>query len=99
VSGRNITVTGISNLTGDYWEAGYVHFNNERRLINRQTGTGNFKLNIQFRDTPLNQTVRVLPGCKLRRVLDCHQKFNNVLRYGGFSWVPLRNPHDGGGLD
>ncbi len=97
VSGRFVTITGLTNVGGgdDYWEAGYIRFGDERRLIVAQAANV-FKLNIEFRDSPLLQTVSVIPGCKLRRVTDCATKFNNVLRFGGFSYVPLKNPFDSG---
>lgn len=96
VSGRDITITGLTNaVTGDYWEAGYVEFGNERRLIVGQTANV-FKLNLEFKESPVGETVRVLPGCKLRRVTDCSTKFNNVKNFGGFSYVPLKNPFETG---
>lgn len=97
VSGRNVTITGLTNVGGgsDYWENGYVEFANERRLINLQTANV-FKLNIEFKNTPVGSTVRVLPGCKLRRIVDCDTKFSNVLSFGGFSWVPTKNPFESG---
>jgi len=96
-SGRDLTVTGLTNVGGgaDYWEAGYVKIGAERRLIVGQTANV-FKINIEFRANPVGKTVTVVPGCKLRRKIDCSTKFNNVKNFGGFSWVPLKNPFTSG---
>lgn len=38
--------------------------------------------------------VKIYPGCDHSR-LTCNSKFNNVLRYGGFDWIPNKNPMAG----
>lgn len=36
-------------------------------------------------------TITMYPGCDHSR-LTCHTKFSNVLNYGGFDWIPNKNP-------
>lgn len=93
VSGRNITTSGLTNVgvAADYWEAGFCQFGNEYRLIVSQTENV-FKLNIPFANTVNGETLRFLPGCKHRRVTDCQTKFGNAVNYGGFPFVPTKNP-------
>ena len=38
--------------------------------------------------------VFIYPGCDLSRAT-CDTVFGNILNYGGFSWIPSRNPFDG----
>lgn len=105
VSGRNVTLTGTlgnPNTPGtaldagsDYFEAGYIEFGNERRLIVGQTANV-MKLNIPFRSDVAGQTVRVLPGCKHRIGPDCNTKFGNAINFGGFPYVPEQNPFETG---
>ncbi len=39
-------------------------------------------------------SVRIYPGCDRSRAT-CESKFNNLDNYGGFDWIPMRNPFDG----
>lgn len=41
--------------------------------------------------------VSLYPGCDRTRQT-CNDKFNNLPRYGGFDWIPLRNPYDGSSI-
>lgn len=41
--------------------------------------------------------VRLFPGCDRRRVT-CNGKFDNLPNYGGFDWIPVRNPYDGSSI-
>ena len=36
----------------------------------------------------------IYPGCSRNRET-CHERFNNILNFGGWPWIPLRNPFDG----
>lgn len=42
-------------------------------------------------------SVIMYPGCDRRRGT-CNTKFNNLGNYGGFDWIPLRNPFDGSSI-
>lgn len=92
VAGRAITVTGATNVGGgsDYWVSGTIQRGEELRLVVSQAANV-LTLNAPFRVSPLSQTVRALPGCKLRRVEDCHTKFNNAINYGGTDHVSDKN--------
>ncbi len=41
--------------------------------------------------------VRLFPGCDRTRNT-CLNRFNNLNNYGGFDWIPLRNPFDGSSI-
>lgn len=41
--------------------------------------------------------VRMFPGCDRTRNT-CLGRFNNLNNYGGFDWIPLRNPFDGSSI-
>lgn len=89
---RDVTLDStFTNLTGDYWEAGFIELGNEFRLIVGQVNDV-MKLNLPFKASALNRTVRVVPGCKHRLQQDCITKFNNGDNYGGFPYVPTKNP-------
>lgn len=42
-------------------------------------------------------TARIFPGCN-RTKETCQSKFNNLPNYGGFPFIPLRNPFDGSSI-
>jgi hypothetical protein len=44
-----------------------------------------------FELTGAATAVTIYPGCDHSR-MTCHEKFNNVLSYGGFDWIPSKNP-------
>ena len=97
VSGNTITVPTASNIgvASDYWEAGFVEYNNDFRQIVEQAEDV-FTLLLPFNDSPLGQVVRILPGCKHRIVEDCQTKFSNEINHRGFTQVPTKNPHESG---
>jgi uncharacterized phage protein (TIGR02218 family) len=41
--------------------------------------------------------VTIYPGCD-RTTATCNSKFNNILNFGGFPWIPSRNPFDGSSI-
>lgn len=95
VNGRNITTSGLTNVSSsDYWEAGFVQFGVEYRLIVAQTDNV-FRLNLPFSADIVGETLTFLPGCKHRRS-DCATKFSNIENYGGYPFVPTKNPFETG---
>lgn len=93
VSNDVITVSGAAafNALADFFEAGYVEFNNDFRTIVEQSGD-DLTLIAPFLNSPLGQSVFVRAGCKHRGVTDCQDKFSNEDNYGGFLYVPSKNP-------
>ncbi len=94
VSGNVITVPGAAACGADFFAAGFVSFSGDYRLVVSQSGDA-LTLSTPFSISPLNQQVTVNAGCK-HRVVDCQTKFNNVANYGGFPFVPLKNPFESG---
>jgi len=37
------------------------------------------------------QSVTLYPGCS-HTIADCRDKFNNLVNFGGFPWIPSKNP-------
>jgi uncharacterized phage protein (TIGR02218 family) len=99
VSGALITVPGAGafNALPDFFEFGYVKFGTDFRPIIKQS-VDVLTLQLPFTLSPLGQSVIVNAGCKHRLVTDCQDKFANVENFGGFPFVPLRNPFGPGGI-
>lgn len=45
----------------------------------------------------VSDAVTIYPGCARNRET-CKNKFNNILNFGGWPWIPSRNPFDGRSL-
>jgi len=97
VSGISITVNGLSASKGSGWATGghiEVPGVSDQRLIIDQTGDV-LTLRLPFRVDVLDEVCNVFAGCA-HTVAICKSKFNNVLNYGGFPFVPLKNPFEVG---
>ena len=91
VAGNTITVTGADANGNGYYTGGFVESAGaaDRRLILDQTGTL-LTLLLPFSASPLGTNVTVFAGCD-HAVSTCKTKFNNVVNFGGFAWVPTKN--------
>ncbi len=56
-----------------------------------------FTLITQFDDEGPGTAISLYPGCDHRR-MTCKDKFNNLLNYGGFDWIPTKNPMGGSSI-
>jgi hypothetical protein len=61
----------------------------DRRLILSSSGDV-LTLLLPFTSSPLGSTVIVFAGCD-HTIATCKSKFNNVVNYGGFAFVPTKN--------
>lgn len=76
-----------------YFSLGFVEWGSVSRGIMRQLPDGWFELAEPFINLSTPQAVNVYPGCN-RTIDTCKNKFDNVENYGGFPWVPRKNPFD-----
>lgn len=91
---NDLTVVGLSPTYSDGWfDGGYVEVVGgfDYRLVLSHVGNV-LTLHTPFSTTP--STVNVFAGCA-HDIATCKLKFDNVVNYGGFAFVPTRNPHDG----
>lgn len=99
VSGSVITVDGAA-ASGLDFTGGFCTpvSTTDFRMILSQSGD-DLTLLLPFQASPLSQNVQVFAGCDRLAGGDCGQVFDNVINFGGFPFVPNRNPFRGGGLD
>jgi len=90
-SGNTITVTGADANGDGYYTGGWVESagSSDRRLILDQTGTV-LTILLPFASTQLGSDVTVFAGCD-HAISTCKSKFDNVINFGGFAWVPSKN--------
>ena len=91
VSADTITVDGLLASEGAGWaKGGTIEHGNDKRLVVDQSGDV-LMLQLPFRETPLGQSVDVYAGCA-HTIAVCESKFSNAINYGGFPYVPTKNP-------
>ncbi len=91
IVGSVLTITGLGGSFTDGWfNGGYVEVigNTDFRLVLDHVGD-DLTLLFPFAIDPT--IVNVFAGCD-HTIQTCKSKFNNVLNYGGFAFVPTKNP-------
>lgn len=97
VSGPVITLSNITEAAS-YFVGGYLEFENqagyiERRSISAQSATS-VTLTYQISGLAAGASVNLYPGCD-HTLTTCNAKFSNALNYGGFPYIPTKNPFGG----
>lgn len=96
--GRVLTVSGILGNFADGWFTGGVVRTvtyDDRRLILSHVGN-DLTLIMPFHDDLAGTLVDVRAGCDHDIEGDCATKFDNVIEYGGWAFVPTQNPFTSG---
>lgn len=90
-SANTITVTGADAHGDGYYTGGFVEADGgaDHRLILAQVGTL-LTLLLPFSDSVLGTSVNVFAGCA-HTIAVCKSKFDNVVNFGGFAYVPTKN--------
>lgn len=90
VDEATLTIPGLNAQADGYYTAGFVQFGTtDFRLILKHVGN-DVDLLLPFPSDVLNESVDVFAGCD-HTIAVCKSKFNNVVNYGGFAFVPLKN--------
>jgi hypothetical protein len=98
-SGNIVTVPSANLQADGYYTAGILRAPDDSlSYITNHVGTA---LTLQ-RITPvllatLPLAVKIYPGCNHAR-LTCKNKFNNLVNYGGFDWIPQKSPMGGSSI-
>jgi hypothetical protein len=94
-SGNLLAVGGLGAYAAGWFTGGYVEdiANSDFRTILDDDGAGNLTLLLPFATQP--STVNVFAGCA-HDIAVCKSKFDNVINFGGFAFVPRKNPFETG---
>lgn len=89
VSGNVITINGF---TGNSFTGGYIQnaAGDDFRSVLVQDDD-QFTLLLPFAENPTGTTVTAFQGCD-HSIQTCKDKFNNVENFGGFPYIPEKNP-------
>ena len=104
VSGLTITSPSFIiaiNPTFDatHFTGGFVDFEldgliTKRFITDHDNVAGTLTLNLTFSGIEIGSTVTAFPGCD-HTTATCAGKFNIIENYGGFPFIPTKNPMDG----
>lgn len=97
VSGNTLTINGLNAEVDNYYQAGFVELTGavrDFRLILLQVGNL-VTVTLPFGTNPLGELVRVYAGCAHTADV-CQAKFDNLINFGGFPFVPTKNPFQTG---
>ena len=91
-------VLSVASLGTKPWAGGFVEWQTddgiiERRFISSYSGL-NLTLSQPFFGLAVGDNVTVSPGCAHTQTM-CNDVYSNGANYGGFPFVPRKNPFDG----
>lgn len=103
--GVTVTMTDLSLFDDGYFTGGMIETldNNVLRYVLNHSGNvltlaRPFEhLQALFDAGPPPLAVNLYPGCA-KNLATCIDRFNNVLNYGGFPWIPNKNPMGGSSI-
>lgn len=89
---------GVASLATKPWRGGFVEWDSgggmlERRYINAVAGAS-LTLLQAFQGIEIGDAVTVVPACDGTRAT-CDGVYGNILNYGGYPFIPTKNPFDG----
>lgn len=100
VSGVSLTSATFGLYAAGYFAGGYIEFDNagviERRFITEHTGTL-IKINLPLIGLDIGVSITAYAGCD-HTIPTCKNTFNNLGNYGGFPYIPRKNPFGGNGI-
>ena len=113
VDGMTLTIPEAAGFPDGYFAMGIIELpDGTSRLITGHSGAtvvmmrGSVSLSRLFTDQGYGMsygmiygglTVMLYPGCPRDRQT-CNDRFNNLENYGGFDWIPSRNPFNGSSI-
>lgn len=100
VSTTTLSSAVFSNYANDYFAGGYLDFIKdgvvERRFITDHKGA-QLTINLPLSGLVAGSSITIYPGCD-HTMPTCQTKFNNLLNYGGFPYIPQKNPFGSDGV-
>lgn len=101
VSGTTLTSATFALYSAGHFSGGFIEFENtdgtiERRFITGHSGSA-ITVNIPLASLVAGSQITAYPGCD-HNLTTCNDKFSNGLNYGGFPYVPSKNPFGGSSL-
>lgn len=93
VSGTSVQVAAAASKPDGYFVAGMLETNEGVRMIVGHSGV-NLTLVAPMPSLAPGVAVRLYAGCD-HSTSTCQSRFNNIANYGGFPFIPTKNPFSG----
>jgi uncharacterized phage protein (TIGR02218 family) len=93
ISGTKITSDYLRGYASDYFLYGYVKANTGEAvwILNYDSTNGVATLVTEFFSADDITSIEVIPGCD-KTINNCSDKFSNTDNFGGYPYIPDRNP-------
>jgi uncharacterized phage protein (TIGR02218 family) len=89
-NGRTLTSTDFSSEADGYFTLGKIEFGGTYRTIVNHVGSV-ITLAYKFNSLVTGNSVDAYPGCR-GSIETCRDKFDNVIHFLGFPYIPVENP-------
>lgn len=93
VSLKTVSVSAAASRDAGYFSAGMIRARGVLRFVLLHSAA-NLTIVSPIPGLAVGDAVTLYPGCDHGRIT-CRDKFNNILNYGGFPWIPTDNPFSG----
>lgn len=96
INGNVLTIVGLAAFGNGWFTSGLIEAfsGTDARMILEHTGD-DITLLLPFPSPVVGTSVEVFAGCN-HATTDCDAKFDNIINYGGFPFVPRLNPFESG---
>lgn len=95
IDGAQLTAAAFAAEADGWWVGGYVQYLAHNGVLLRRGVTGHAGDTITLAQLipglAAGQNVDAFPGCA-HTLAVCDAKFDNAVNYGGFKWIPQKNP-------
>lgn len=98
ISGATVNVAAAALQVAGFYAGGYIEWEIASGIFERRFITDHSGAALTLSSSPFGlaggTAVRLYPGCD-HLLATCNAKFNNAANYGGFPFIPLKNPFGG----
>lgn len=91
-----LEVTGANAYANGWFTGGMIEYAGGYRFILAHTGN-TITLSRPLAGLVAGLTIQLYAGCDHSKET-CNTKFNNIINFGGFPWVPDKNPYNGNSI-
>ena len=92
VQGRIVTVDDDHAANGTLLGSTFMIDRTGEKLAIITNDDNVLRVSVAAVDIMVGDTVKIILGCDHIRLGDCKNRFNNVVNYGGFDFIPTQNP-------
>lgn len=96
VAGSTLTIPEAASKPDGYFVGGFAKIGDARRTITVHAAAQITMLS-PLQSAVVGASIELFAGCD-HLLATCRDRFSNVVNFGGFPWLPAKNPHAGDGI-